>query len=238
MLLVGLGALGTSALTAMVGFGGGLVLLALLLLFVDPLVAIPLQAAIQVASNGTRVVIRRHDVDWRVVGLTSLLLLPAGALTVPLARAAPEGVLQAVIAVVVLLGTWVPERTDIEVPAPSPAGWVAVGGATGALSPLVGATGPLFAPLFRAAATTRQRFVGTFAGTQVAAHLAKLALFGVAGLAPTEHLPAVVAGIAGVVVGTHLGSRVLDRMSETRFRTLYLGAITVVAAYLLVDAVG
>jgi uncharacterized membrane protein YfcA len=237
VLLVAVGALATSTLTAVLGFGGGIVLLALLLLVVDPVVAIPLHAAIQVASNGTRTVIRRHDVDWGIVGRSSLLLLPAGALTVPLARAAPEAVLQVAIAVTVLVATWVPERTALEVPAPSPAGWVGVGAVAGALNPLVGATGPLFAPLFKAASTTRQRFVGTFAGTQVAGHGAKLVLFGAAGLAPTGHLPTVAAGIGGVVVGTELGSRVLDRMSEQRFRSLYLAAISAVAVYLVVDGV-
>lgn len=236
MLLVGLGALATSALTAVLGFGGGIVLLALLLLVVDPLVAIPLHAAIQVWSNGTRVVIRRHDVDWGITGRSSLLLVPAGALAVPLAASAPDRALQAVIALAVLLATWVPERTERELPAPSPLGWVGVGAVAGFLNPLVGATGPLFAPLFRAATRTRLAFVGTFAATQVAGHLAKLVLFGVAGLVPTEHLAAVPAGIGGVVVGTWAGSRVLDSMGEARFRVVYLWAITAVAAYLLVDA--
>jgi len=235
--LIGAAAVGTSAMTAVLGFGGGIVLLALLLLVVDPIVAIPLHAAIQVASNGTRVVIRRDDVDWGIVARSSLLLLPAGALTVPLARAAPEGVLQVAIAVTVLVATWVPERTRLEVPAPSRRGWVLVDGVTGALNPLVGATGPLFAPLFKAASATRQRFVGTFAGTQVAGHLAKLVLFGAAGLAPSGHLPAIVVGIVGVVVGTELGSRVLDGMSEQRYRSLYLVAITAVALHLVVDGV-
>jgi uncharacterized membrane protein YfcA len=237
VLLVGVAALGTSALTAVLGFGGGVVLLALMLLFLDPLVAIPLHAAIQVASNGTRTVIRRRDVDWGIVARASLLLVPAGALTLPLARSAPEGVLQAAIAVTVLAATWIPERTDLEVPAPSPTAWIGIGAVAGALNPLVGATGPLFAPLYRAASTTRQRFVGTFAGTQASGHLAKLVLFGAAGLAPTGRAPMALAGIVGVVVGTELGSRVLDRIDEARFRTLYLVAITAVAVHLVLDAI-
>jgi uncharacterized membrane protein YfcA len=237
VLLVGLTALGTSAVSAVLGFGGGVVLLALMLVFLDPLVAIPLHAAIQVASNGTRTIVRRHDVDWGIVARSSLLLLPAGALTVPLAEAAPEGALQIAIAVTVLATTWIPERTDLEVPALSPTGWIGAGAVIGALNPLVGATGPLTAPLFRAATTTRQRFVGTFAGTAVTGHLAKLVLFGAAGLAPTGRAPMVVAGIAGVVVGTELGSHLLDRIDDARFRTLYLSTITLVALHLVFDAV-
>ncbi|QGG96485.1 sulfite exporter TauE/SafE family protein [Actinomarinicola tropica] len=237
IVLVGIGALTTSALTAVLGFGGGMVLLALLLIWIDPLVAIPLHAAIQVVSNGTRTVIRRHDVDWPTAARASALLLPAGALAMPLVVRAPAAALQAAIAVTVLAATWVPERTGRELPPPSPRAWLGIGAGIGALNVVVGATGPLQAPFFRAAAPDRLTFVGTFAATQVAGHAAKIALFGAAGFAPTRYAAAAVVGIAGVVAGTHLGSRALDRMPEERFRSLYLAAITAVAAYLLVDAV-
>jgi uncharacterized protein len=80
-------------------------------------------------------------------------------------------------------------------------------------------------------------FVGTFAATQTIGHLAKIALFGLVGFSPTRYLAPAALGIAGVVAGTHLGSRVLDRMPESRFGRLYLVAITAVSAYLLADAV-
>jgi len=236
VLLVGAGAFLTSALTAIVGFGGGIVLLALLLLFVDPLVAIPLHAAIQIVSNGTRTAIRRRDVDWPIVARSSLLLLPAGALTLPLVVRAPEDALQAAIAVTVLVATWLPERLARPLPAPTGRQWIGVGAAIGALNTVVGATGPLVAPLYRAATRTRQAFVGTFAAAQLTGHAAKLALFGANGLAPTEHLAAAVVGIVAVVAGTQVGSRVLDRMSPERDRRVYLVAITAVALYLLADA--
>ncbi|MBK5222431.1 MAG: sulfite exporter TauE/SafE family protein [Acidimicrobiia bacterium] len=236
VVLVGIGALATSALTAVLGFGGGMVLLAILLFFVDPLVAIPLHAAIQVVSNGTRTVIRRHDVEWSIAVPASALMLPAGALAMPLVVRAPEALLQGAIAVTVLLATWVPERTSLELAAPSRRGWLGVSAVIGALNVVVGATGALQPPLFRAATSSRLGFVGTFAATQVAGHAAKIVLFGIAGLAPTRFAPAAVAGIVGVIAGTHLGSRALDRMPEERFRRLYLGAITAVGAYLLIDA--
>jgi uncharacterized membrane protein YfcA len=110
---------------------------------------------------------------------------------------------------------------------------VATGGAVGALNVLVGATGPLQAPLFRAATATRQAFVGTFAASQVAGHLTKIVLFGVAGLTPSRYLVPAVVGIAGVMAGTTAGSLALDRISEERFRGIYLAAITVVSLYLL-----
>lgn len=236
-LLIGLVALITSALTAVLGFGGGIVLLALLVLFVDPVVAIPLHAAIQVVSNGTRTVIRRRDVDWAVVSRFSLLVLPAGALVVPLVTRAPQAALQAAIAITVLVATWLPERTGVALPRPSAPLLIGAGAVIGGLNVAVGATGHLQAPLFRAGTSTRMAFVGTFAASQTVGHLVKIALFGLAGFAPTRYLAAAGFGVVGVIAGTHLGSRALDRMPDAHFARLYLVAITGVSAYLLVDAV-
>jgi uncharacterized protein len=236
IVLVAVAAVLTSALTAIVGFGGGIVLLAVLLIFVEPTVAIPLQAAIQLVSNGTRAIIRREDVEWHITWPASALLLPAGALAIPLVVRMPTAALQALIAVAVLAATWVPERTSFEVPALSTKGWFGMSAVIGALNVIVGATGPLQAPFLRAATSTRLAFVGTFATVQVAGHLCKIVLFGIAGFAIGDYLGAAVAGIGGVIVGTNLGSRVLDRTPEAVFRSLYLVAITLVCVYLLADA--
>jgi uncharacterized protein len=236
VLLVAVAAVLTSTLTAVVGFGGGIVLLAVLLIFVEPTIAIPLQAAIQLVSNGTRAIIRREDVEWHITWPASALLLPAGALAIPLVVRTPTATLQALIAAAVLAATWVPERTSVEVPALSTRGWFAMSAVIGALNVIVGATGPLQAPFLRAATSTRLAFVGTFATVQVAGHLCKIVLFGIAGFAIGDYLGAAMAGILGVIAGTNLGSRLLDRMPEAVFRRLYLVAITLVCVYLLAEA--
>lgn len=236
MVLVGLAAVATSAITAVVGFGGGVVLLAILLIPFEPTTAIPLHAAIQVVSNGTRTIIRRRDVEWDVTWPASALLLPAGALAIPLVVRTPTAALQAVIAVAVLAATWVPERTTFEVPVLTRRGWLGFGALIGALNVVVGATGPLQAPFMRAATSSWLGFVGTFATVQVAGHLSKVVLFGVAGFALGDHAGAAAAGTIGVIAGTSLGSHLLDRMPEAIFRRLYLVAITIVGAYLLADA--
>ena len=54
-------AVATSALSAVVGMAGGITLLAIMLLYMEPLVAIPLHAVVQLVSNGSRSLIhRRH----------------------------------------------------------------------------------------------------------------------------------------------------------------------------------
>ena len=63
LVVLGVAALATAALTAVAGAGGGMVLLIVILQFVDPLVAIPAHGVIQLFSNGTRAVTLRADVD-------------------------------------------------------------------------------------------------------------------------------------------------------------------------------
>ena len=60
-LLVGLAAMFTSALTAAMGVGGGVVLLALMAQVVPPNVLIPLHGAAQLMSNTARVVVQPAD---------------------------------------------------------------------------------------------------------------------------------------------------------------------------------
>ncbi len=74
--VLGLAAFLTSILSAILGMGGGITLLALMLLFLEPLVAIPLHATVQLVSNGTRSLAQRRHIQWGILGLYALPLLP------------------------------------------------------------------------------------------------------------------------------------------------------------------
>ena len=62
--LIGVAALFGSAIAAIAGLGGGILLMAVLLQFLDPLEVVPIHGVIQLASNSSRAVILRDDVDW------------------------------------------------------------------------------------------------------------------------------------------------------------------------------
>ena len=71
--LIGVAALFGSAIAAIAGLGGGILLMAVLLQFLDPLEVVPIHGVIQLASNSSRAVILRDDVDWAVVWRFALL---------------------------------------------------------------------------------------------------------------------------------------------------------------------
>lgn len=229
-------ALLTSILSAVVGMAGGITLLAVMLLFLDPLVAIPLHGVVQLVSNGSRSWIQRRHVERRIVWVYALPLLPLGFLGLALAEALPPAATRALIGVFVLVATWAPgvlllgthpERVD-----PSRR-FLLLGSVVGVLNPTVGATGPLIAPFFLNLGLTRQALVGTKAACQALGHVAKVAVFGVAGFAFAPYAALLALLSVLVVVGTWIGSRLLDRVSEKAFVRLYMGVLTLIALRLV-----
>tara|TARA_B100000579_G_scaffold78430_1_gene60899 strand:- start:2227 stop:2967 length:741 start_codon:yes stop_codon:yes gene_type:complete len=236
--LVAIAALLGSAITAVAGLGGGILLLSVLLQFLDPLEAIPIHAVIQLASNSSRAVILRDDVDWAVVKRFSLLLLPAGLAGLLVAGAFPVAVGRIFIAIFALLLVWWPQglkgltvflgtgrRT-----------FIPLGAIAGFLNIPFGVTGPAIAPVFRAELPTRTAMVATFAMAQTLGHLAKIILFAGDGFAYWDQLALLGIGITAVLVGTWLGTRLLKKLSEVIFGHLFRFALTIISLRVIISA--
>jgi len=230
-------ALATAILSAVVGMAGGITLLSVMLIFYDPLVAIPIHGAVQLVSNGSRSIIQREHIRWGIIWRYGALLFPMGFVGLELAQALPPAGARCLIGAFVLLATWAPrllllgthpERADTH-----RRFWV-LGGVVGFLNVTVGATGPLIAPFFLSIGLSRQALIGTKAACQTLGHLAKLAVFGVTGFAFAQYALPLLLLSASVVVGTWLGSRLLDFVSERWFVRLYRTVLTLIALRLFV----
>jgi uncharacterized membrane protein YfcA len=229
-------AFATSVLSAVVGMAGGMTLLGVMLLFLDPLAAIPLHAVVQLVSNGSRTFYQRQHVDWRIAGSFVLPLLPAGALGLLLARRLPADATRIAIASLVLLATWRPTWLALAPPsANAPLGrrFFALGSVIGFLNVNVGATGVLMSPFFLGLGLGRQALVGSQAVCQMAGHLAKILLFGAAGFAFREHAALLVWLCGSSLAGARVGTWLLDRVNEQQFTWLYKGVLTLLALQLL-----
>lgn len=229
-------ALATSILSAVVGMAGGITLLAVMLLFLEPLVAIPLHGVVQLVSNSSRAVIQRSHLQWRIIGRYSVLLLPMGFAGLWLVLALPPSSIQLLIGVFVLLATWAPgwlllgthpERTNPRLR------FLVLGGVVGLLNITIGATGPLIAPFFLNLGLSRFALVGTKAACQSLGHTAKILVFGVAGFAFGAYWPLLLALSLLVVAGTWIGSQLLHRVDEVWFLRLYRGVLTLIALHLV-----
>ncbi len=221
-----------SILSAVVGMAGGIVLLTVMLLYFEPLIAIPLHGVIQLASNGSRSFIQRAHVRWDLVWRYGILLLPMAYAGLSVARALPPELARTLIGVFVLLATWRPRwlmlGTHPEQTQPRRR-FVLLGGVMGFLQMNIGATGPLIAPFFLNLGLTRQALVGSKAAVQTLGHLSKILLFGAVGFAYLEYGLLLVAMCTLVVLGTWIGSRLLERVNERVFTWLFKSVLTLIA---------
>lgn len=236
-MVLGLATLATAALSAVVGMAGGITLLAVMLLFMEPLVVIPIHGAIQLVSNSSRTYIQREHVRWEIVARYAIPLLPMGFIGLALARQIPPEGLKALIGAFVLLATWAPKLllfgTHPEDADPRRRFFV-LGAVVGVVNIAIGATGPLIAPFFLHLGISRFALIGTKAACQAAGHLAKLVVFGLAGFVFSDHLTLLMVMIPMAVAGSWLGSRLLERVSERGFVILYKTVLTVIALRLVI----
>ena len=227
----------TAILSAIVGMAGGITLLSVMLLSLEPLIVIPLHGAVQLVSNGSRAWIQRSHVEWSIVRRFAVLLLPAGFVGYyTIAELMPPTATKSVIGSFVLVATWRPgwlllgrhpEETDAN------RRFFFLGGVAGLLNVAIGATGPLIAPFFLNLGLTRFALIGTKAICQCFGHLAKIAIFGVAGFAFAAYLPLLLILWAMVVAGTWTGSQLLIHVNERAFTWLYKAVLSVIALRLV-----
>ena len=228
----------TAILSAIAGMAGGMTLLAVMLLFMPPLEAIPLHGAIQLASNLSRTLIQREHARYDLLWRYGLPLLPMGALGLLVASRLPERSLEAAIGAFVLVATWRPGWLALgtRLGASENARFTALGIAAGFLNVTIGATGPLVAPFFLNLGLRRQAVVGTQAGVQALGHVAKIVLYAGFGFAFREHVALLAFASVCAIAGTAVGSRLLERISERSFTILYKTVLTLLALQLVVSA--
>lgn len=234
-LLVAVCCLAASVLSAVTGFGGAAILLPALVAVFGIRDAIPLLTVIQLIGNASRVWFNRREICWSAVKWFSLGSVPAGLVGGFLFAAAPLAFLHRLLGAFLLLIV-VYRRIKSGSTSPMRLQWFApLGAASSFISALVGSVGPLMAPFFLAFGLTRGAYIGTEAMATVVMHLAKLTAYGRSSLLT---LPLVGIGLAFglvLILGSYLGKRIVDRVSERTFIVLVEATLVVAGLHFLVS---
>lgn len=220
----------TSAFTAAFGVGGGVLMIMALAQLMPPGALIPVHGMVQLGSN-----VGRTTMTWRHVERRTLLAFVPGVIAGALMAAwliirLPAGILELCIAAFVLFTCWGP---GLPKRALGSAGIVIAGAITTLLSSLVGASGPLVAAFIKQSEQGRLAKVATFSACMSLQHLTKIFVFGLAGFVFSEWLGLIVAMVMAGLVGTWLGLRLLKRLSDHRFDSLFKWALTLLALRLV-----
>lgn len=220
----------TSGVSAAVGIGGGTLLIMVMAQVMPATALIPVHGMVQLGSNGGRAVMTWRHIDR---GLLAAFLpgVVLGALVAAwLLVRLPPGGLELCIAAFVLYSCWGPGWPRVWL---GRAGTLLAGALTTFISSLVGASGPLVAAVIKQHFGERLPRVATFAACMSFQHLTKAFIFGAAGFVFHEWLALMAAMIVAGLAGTWLGLRLLRRLSDRRFDTLFKWLLTLLALRLI-----
>ena len=237
-----LAALITSVISGIIGMGGGILLLAVMLSFLDHGQAIPLHAVVQLCSNTTRSIAFWKSADLRAVRRFVLGMIP-GAVVGTLALSwigrieTGEPYLKMLVGLYVLVAPFVPKgkSQDSTPHETSLKGFFSIGFLAGAMALTIGAVGPLIAPIFSRHGYVKERLIATKAICQSLTHLIKLPAFLILGTfsgIATGTLSLIM--IAAVIPGTLLGKHLLKYVSPSLFVWMFKISLVVAGLKVLI----
>ncbi|MDO6565307.1 sulfite exporter TauE/SafE family protein [Amphritea sp. 1_MG-2023] len=220
----------TSMLTAAMGIGGGVLLLAVMATVVPAAALIPVHGLVQLGSNGNRALLTREHIDWSLLRLFLLGAVMGSVVAYFVVVQLPVELIQLCVAGFILFLVWGPKLGKQQIP---PAGLVLAGAGTTLLTMFVGATGPLVAAFVHRLGYEKYRVVATFAACMTVQHLLKMVVFGLIGFAFSDWLVLIVMMVMGGFAGTWIGLHILKKVPAERFQIIFRLVVTGLALRLI-----
>lgn len=228
------GAFAAGVVSAIAGFGGGILFLPLLVALVGPREAVPLITLGLLFSNLTRVTIHWRAIVWplalrytigavpgALVGAIIFVKLPADWIT--------KGIGLFLIASVVFFRLQKKDRPpltrwDIFYP---------LGAIVGFFSNMLGVVGPTAMPFFLATGMRKEAFVGTVAFGAMMMHLVGVTTWTALAIMTSSVVSRGLLVGALMVLGTYAGTAVLKRATSSAFMVVVEGLLIVIGGYFL-----
>lgn len=223
----------TSALTAAIGLGGGLLMLAAMAAVLPTPLVIPTHGAVQFGSNIGRAAIMRRHVIWIYWWPFVMGTIIGAVIGARIFTSLPVTLLQTLLGLFIIVIVWAPKLTPRNV---GKLGflWVGIGASFSTM--FLGATGPIVAAFLPPERFGKYGTVATHALFTTAQHLIKVIAFGALGFAFWDWLPLLAAMIFTGFIGTNVGNKVLDRLPQKVFAYSFKIILTVLAINLLWSA--
>ncbi|OZG72072.1 hypothetical protein BTA51_17020 [Hahella sp. CCB-MM4] len=220
-----------SLMTAALGVGGGAFLITIMADILPPLALIPVHGIVQLGSNASRAVHTRQHRDNRVVGYFLIGALLATLLSVFLLSSINPTWIPVLVALFILWLSWGP-MPQIGLGKTS-AGLISGGFLTTVATMLVGASGPLVSAWLGRTGVDRWVYTANFSSCMTLQHSMKILAFGFAGFMFTPWIPTMVLMVISGYLGTRVGLKVLGKIPEKHFKTIFRWLLTLLALRIL-----
>lgn len=164
----------TSFLTAIAGLGGGVLLIAVMVLYMPPQDAIPIHGMVQLYSNCSRALFLRKNIHWRYCKEYVIGGVFGAVFGVFFEPTINYDSFMLILAIFILVVTWLPLKSLMSY---IPGGFISAGCLQVYLSLFVGAGGPLSSALLIKEDINHKAYVGTNAVLTSVMHFLKILVF-------------------------------------------------------------
>ncbi len=236
-------ALITSSISAVIGMGGGIILLGIMAILIpEGYMAIALHGIIQMVSNGTRTFVFRDHIKKNLIseyligaliGLGLSVFIVYGLMHIYDVRSANEikfDYLKPIIGLYILWYLYLkgPKKKRKNKL------FMIVGFIGGLCSIFVGAVGPLIAPFFLRNDLNKENIIANKAACQIITHIGKIPIFiYFFNVNYIEQYTILLPLIISVYVGTTIGKKLLQSITEKIFKMTFKICLTIIAIHLI-----
>ena len=237
LVILSVAALLTSAFTAALGQGGGLILMPILAGAVPGSALIPVHGFIQTISNGSRALLILDHVHWPSLKPILLGVLIGSLALIPFVASINWEWMQAFIGLFILYLTWGRGLQIRNFKFASTKGFFVLGLLQGGLGMAVGATGPLGSALLLRKGLNKDQIVATNACIMLSTHILKVILFAGIGIAIWEFWPILLCMSVAAIAGSFLGNVIRNKINEPLFAKLFKALLTLLAIRMIAISV-
>ena len=218
----------TSVLSGLVGMAGGAVLIAVLITILPVSSAMILHGATQAIANGSRTLLLREHLVWRLLPGYGLGAACAIGIATWLVLVPDPGVVLIAIGIFPWAAQWSSRLKGLDIT--QPMNTVLCGFSVTFAQLIAGAAGPILDVFYINSGLGRQAIVANKALTQTIGHLLRILYYG-ALISLTSDLPGwiFVASLGVAVLGTRVGTMLLARWNDADFTKLSRRIILTVA---------
>lgn len=218
-----------AVLSSWFGLAGGMISLSALVMLFGLKTAIPLHSVITFFSDLVRVVIFFRSIDWKIVRLYSIFLIPGSYLGVYCFQYLNESVLLALLGFLVFFTSIKILLRNAEAVHSSQMSAKKILGlsfVTGFLGTTVGATGPLVASVFVRHGLIKEKLIGTKSACQFILQLVKIIFFVyLVNFEYSEYAPSLILFLGAVFLGSYIGKFLVGIMSEETHKKIVAGIL-------------
>ena len=223
-----------STFAGIAGFGGGIIIMPILTLFLGPEAALPVLSLYALYSSISRAFINRRYINWQVNIYFMIGSIPMAVIGTSLFVSLDPDMIRRFLGVfllIIVLSKYFPGVKTFKMKL---WGFIPLGGTTAFISGLIGIPGPFAAAFFVNYGLTKHSLIGTFAFATALLNLPKL---GVLAINQYMTMDIVYLGTAiGLisVIASYIGNRILHKVSDKLFTVFINLVLLFFAGYFMI----